>query len=143
MNKLPLEISSPMALAKKFGGSNHSAIRRYAEYSKKRCALLVLEDKHKTGSKTCLDLRNNFQSDKFTEEFGLLDWPEKLNMAFPFICDFSFNKKLHKEGTIGLTTTNGLTEFSYHYFYNRYNVFVLIIPPGETIKSKTKIYLQV
>jgi Zn-dependent peptidase ImmA (M78 family) len=141
MNNLPLEIGSPMALAKKFGGSNHAAIRRYAELSKKRCALLVLEDKQKNGSKSVLDLRNCFQSSAFTKEFGQLNWPAKLDSNFPFIEDYLTERRFHKEGTIQLLTNTGFVEFTYHYFDNRYTVFVLIIPPGETVKSKTKIYV--
>ncbi|MBS1623430.1 MAG: ImmA/IrrE family metallo-endopeptidase [Bacteroidetes bacterium] len=141
MRKLPLEIGSPMALAKKFGGSNHAAMRRYAEVSKKRCSLIVLEDKNKSGDRFSLDLRNIFHSPTFVKEFGELTIPEKLNMDFPFIADYSRKRQFHKEGAIQLITKNGSEEFSYHYFNNRYNVFVLIIPKGEKIKSKTKIYL--
>jgi Zn-dependent peptidase ImmA (M78 family) len=141
MNKLPLEIGSPMVLAKKFGGSNHAAIRRYAEISKKRCALIVLEDKEKTGDRFSLDLRNSFQSASFTREFGQIDFPEKLNTDYPFIIDYSRKRQFHKDGSIQLLTNSGFEEFSYHYFYNRYNVFVLIIPIGEKIKSRTKIYV--
>lgn len=141
MNKLPLEIGSPMALAKKFGGSNHAAIRRYAEISKKRCALIVLEDKEKNGNRFSLGLRNSFQSPSFTKEFGEIAFPEKLNMDFPFIADYSRRRQFHKDGSIQLMTKSGFEEFSYHYFNNRYNVFVLIIPVGEKIKSRTKIYI--
>ncbi|CAN5137178.1 hypothetical protein BH11BAC5_BH11BAC5_09760 [soil metagenome] len=139
MNKLPLEIGSPMALAKKFGGSNHAAIRRYAEASRKRCCLLVLEDKN--CSKDSLDLRNSFQSSSFTKEFGELTWPKIFNSDFPFILDYTRKRKFHKDGTIQLLIHGEFTEFSYHYFNNRYNVFVLIIPIGERNKSRTKIYL--
>ena len=142
MSKLPLEIGSPMALAKKFGGSNHAAIRRYAELSKKRCALLVLEDKEKKGLRSALNLRNSFQSPSFTKNFGELTWPERLDMNFPFIRDYSRKQKFHKDGSIDLLTINGFEEFSYHYFHNQYNVFVLIIPTGEKIKSRTKIFMQ-
>lgn len=141
MKKLPLEIGSPMALAKKFGGSNHAAIRRYAEVCKKRCALLVLEDKEKRGEKYFLDFRNIFQSPSFTKDFGEIVFPEKFNRDFPFILDYYRGKKFHKDGTIQLMTKYGVEEFRYHYFNNSYNVFVLIIPNGEKIKSRTKIYL--
>jgi len=139
MNKLPLEIGSPMALAKKFGGSNHAAIRRYAEVSKKRCCLLVLEDKN--GSKNSLDLRNSFQSISFTKEFGELTLPKVFNSDFPFILDYTRKRQFHKDGTIQLLIHGEFVEFSYHYFNNRYNVFVLIIPVGEKNKSRTTIHL--
>lgn len=140
INKLPLEIMSPMVLAKKFGGSNHAAIRRYAEVSKKRCALLVLENKD--NSRDSLNLRNSFQSKSFSKAFGILEWPEKLDLNFPFITDYIRNRKLHKDGSIQLLTSDGFQEFNYHYFHNHYNVFVLIIPFGEKIKSRTKIYMK-
>ena len=142
MNKLPLEIGSAIALAKKFGGSNHSAIRRYAEVCKKRCALIVLEDKERKGNRYTLDLRNSFQSSPFIKEFGEISFPLKLDTNFPFILDYSKKRRFHKEGTIHLTTKNGVEEFSYHYFNNSYNVFVLIIPFGEKIRSRTQIYLS-
>ncbi len=140
MNKLPLEIGSPMALAKKFGGSNHAAIRRYAEISKKRCCLLVLEDKDSNTSS--LNLRNSFQSSSFTKEFGELTWPKIFNSDFPFIIDYTRKRQFHKDGTIQLLIHGEFVEFSYHYFNNRYNVFVLIIPVGEKNKSRTKIYVS-
>jgi Zn-dependent peptidase ImmA (M78 family) len=142
MSKLPLEIGSPMALARKFGGSNHAAIRRYAEVTKKRCCLLVLEEKDKEGSETLLDLKNSFQSSSFTKEFGELTWPKKFNLDFPFTIDYTRKRQFHKEGIIQLLIHGECVEFSYHYFNNRYNVFVLIIPFGEKNKSKTKIYLS-
>jgi len=140
MNKLPLEIGSPIALAAKFGGSNHASIRRYAEVSKKRCALIVLEDKEKNGHRYSLDLRNSFQSPSFTKEFGELSFPEKLNSDFPFILDYSRKRRFHTEGSIQLMTKSGFEDFTYHYFNNSYNVFVLIIPVGERNKSRIKIY---
>jgi Zn-dependent peptidase ImmA (M78 family) len=142
MNKLPLEIGSPMALAKKFGGSNHAAIRRYAEVSKKRCCLLVLEDKNKKDSDAILDLRNSFQSSPFTKEFGELTWPKEFNLDFPFTIDYSRKRQFHRDGTIQLLIHGEFIEFSYHYFNNRYNVFVLIIPVGEKNRSKTRIYMS-
>jgi len=142
MNKLPLEIGSPMALAKKFGGSNHAAIRRYAEVSKKRCCLLVLQEKNGNSSSQTLDLKNSFQSRSFTKEFGELTWPKNFNMDFPFMIDYNQKRRFHTDGTIQLLIHGEFIEFSYHYFNNHYNVFVLIIPVGEKNKSRTKIYLS-
>lgn len=142
MIKLPLEIGSPMALAKKFGGSNHASIRRYAEISKKRCALLVLEDREKKSNRSSLNLRNSFQSNSFTKFFGKLSWPDNLDLNFPFIQDYKRNQKFHKDGIINLFTDNGFEDFTYHYFNNNYNVFILIIPIGEKIPSRTKIYMK-
>lgn len=141
MTNLPLEIGSPIALAKKFGGSNHASIRRYSELSKKRCALIVLENKDKNGDRFSLGFRNNFQSKSFLKEFGELSWPEKFDITYPFVQDYRRKRQFHKEGVINIETLNGIENFSYHYFFNGFNVFVLILPKGEEIKSRTKIYV--
>lgn len=138
MKKLPLEIGSPIVLAKKFGGSNHAAIRRYAEHSKKRCALIVLEIKK--GVLKSLRLRNCFQSESFTAEFGDLHLPELLDTDFPFVADYIRGRRMHTDGSISLQTIDGLCDFEYHYFFNGHNVFALIIPIGEKNKSKTQIH---
>jgi Zn-dependent peptidase ImmA (M78 family) len=83
MKKLPLEIGSPMSLAERFGSSKHAALRRYAENSKKKCALLVLEKK--SGDRESLSLRNSFQSQSFTLNFGNISFPEILGKEFPFV----------------------------------------------------------
>jgi hypothetical protein len=135
MNKLPLAISSPIALATKFGGSNHAAFRHYAECSKNKCALLVLK---KTDNGNVLELRNSFQSIPFTKDYGELSWPVAFGPKFPFVADYSRNRRLHLDGSILLKTANGLIDFDYHYFYNRYNVFVLLLPAGEKNRSKMR-----
>lgn len=84
-------------------------------------------------------IRNYFQSSSFTTEFGVLQWPSgKCGMDFPFVKDIKFGARLHEKGQIALTIpTGGLTAFTYHYFDNSYNVFVLLMPLGEKIRSRT------
>jgi hypothetical protein len=142
LKSLPLEIGSPMALAKIFGGSNHAAFRRYAEVSNKRCSLLVLKEGEKKNKSITLQLRNQFQSPSFTKDFGVITWPETLGIAFPFVVDYSRQRRYHQDGVINLETRNGFIEFAYHYFHNSYNTFVLIIPTGEKNKSRTNIYVE-
>jgi len=139
MKKLPLEIGSPIALADKFGGCKHAAIRRYAEHSKKRCALIELEKK--SGSRESLSLRNHFQSASFSSDFGNITFPDILGKEFPFVADYSRGRKLHKDGSVLIETQDGHANFTYHYFFNGHNVFVLIIPVGEKNKSRTQIHI--
>ncbi|MCC7302467.1 MAG: ImmA/IrrE family metallo-endopeptidase [Bacteroidia bacterium] len=141
MKKLPLEIKSPMYLSKFFGSSTHAAIRRYVEYSSKRCALLVLKDPEHTISGSC-DVRNYFQSSSFTHEFGEITWQKTLGIEWTFVQDYLKKRKFHTEGQFSLVTGDGLTTFQYHYFYNTYNAFVLIMPVGEKNNSRTKIILR-
>ena len=137
--KLPLGIKSPLALAKTFGGSRHACLRRYVAKSKKRCALLVLE-KPKTNGEFSADIRNYFQSPSFTSEFGALQWGLKCGLDFQFMKDAKFGARLHEKGQITLAIASGeFVTFSYHYFNNTYNIFVLLLPPGEKIRSRTTI----
>jgi len=137
--KLPLTIKSPLALSKLFGGSRHACLRRYVEKSKKRCALLVLK-KPQTNGEFHAEIRNYFQSPSFTSEFGVLQWPSKFGLDFQFMKEVKFGARLHEKGQIALAIASGeFIEFSYHYFNNTYNVFVLLLPPGEKIRSRTTI----
>lgn len=137
LENLELSINSALALAKKFGASNHAALRRYVEYSKKRCALLVIK-KMPGAMGHSFGVRNYFQSQTFTEHFGLVNWPEQLDFSLPFVMDYRFNKRHKLDGSVSLATKNGNTPFCYHFFNNTYNGFVFLFPVGEKNKSKTK-----
>lgn len=142
MQKLELGIKSPMALAKVFGASIHATLRRYVEYSKNRCALLVLEKNPiKDNLIFCLK-RDYFQSPKFTETYGNLDLPDTFGYTWSFTKDYAFKKRFHEGGTITLTTENGPTDFTYHFFNNSFNAFVFIFPKGEVNKTRTRIILN-
>ncbi|MDP2421339.1 ImmA/IrrE family metallo-endopeptidase [Sediminibacterium sp.] len=140
--KMPLEIGSPLALAELFGGSKHAGMRRYVEVCPKRCALLVLERKEESPKGELLSFRNCFHSDKFLRSFGDLSWPAIFDKSFPFIQDYLRKRRLHNEGSIWLQTQAGMECFEYHYFNNSHNVFVLLLPEGERISTRTKIYMS-
>jgi len=143
-DKLSLSIKSPMALAKKFGSSVHSALRNYVLKSKKRCALLVLTPiKDAKWNEAACTKRNVFHSPSFLTEIGELDFPDEFGFTWDFIQDFKFNKRYNDRGEITLTTKEGdQIKASYHFFNNTYNQFVFLFPKGEVIKSKTKIILS-
>jgi Zn-dependent peptidase ImmA (M78 family) len=139
---LPLEISSPMVLAKKFGASNHAAIRRYVETNPKRCALLVLEKNDSNAITMSCTLRNYFQSSHFTKSFGSIKWNSTLNLEdWSFVQDYFSSRRFHKDGELSLSTVNGITDFHYHYFNTTFNAFVLLFPAGEKNKSRTNIII--
>jgi hypothetical protein len=144
ISKLPLKISSAMALAKKFGSSVHSALRNYVLKSSNKCALLVLTPLTGAGfNQPVCETRNMFYSNSFLSEIGELSLPNEFGYTWDFIKDFKFNKKYNEKGRIDFTTEYGeILNSNYHYFYNGYNVFVLIFPKGEVNKSRTKIILQ-
>ncbi len=129
-----------MFLAKKFGSSVHAAMRRYAETSNKRCALLVLDKVLNTNCE--LKRRNYFQSAFFTRDFGNLDFPTILDIEWPFVQDFLLGKKFHHNGLVTMITDDGDIDFEYHFFNNTFNVFIFIIPIGEKNKTRTTIVLK-
>ena len=138
--KLPLILPSGRVLAKQFGGSSQAALRRFVERSPKRCALLVFNRPVSNGSYTA-QIRDYFESIPFTKAFGGLDWPEVCGLEYPFVKEMKRRRKDHQEGQIAVTTKSmELLTLTYHYFDNSYNIFVLLIPPGEKNKSRVTIH---
>jgi Zn-dependent peptidase ImmA (M78 family) len=142
MAKLELGIKAPMYLAKYFGASNHAALRRYVECSKKRCALIVLEKISKKGEFPQCSKKDFFQSIIFNETFGTIELPEVFGYTWQFAQEYYNGKKFHENGTINLTTENGQVEFQYHFFNNTFNAFVFLFPIGEINKTRTKIIIS-
>jgi hypothetical protein len=140
MAKLPLSIKSAMVLGEMFGGSNHAALRRYVQKSRNRCALLVLKNPE-TNGEYHVKIRDYFQSSSFSAEFGEIAWPdEKCGLEFVFVQEIKRNRKFHENGQIALMTASGeMVTFGYHYFRTKYNAFVLLMPTGETNKSRITI----
>lgn len=137
MAELPLDIASAIQLSKIFGSSIHASLRRYVEKSKKRCALLVLNKDISGGyGFPKLSVRNYFQSKSFTEEWGEVDWGTEIDFDAPFVQDYLSNRKFYKS-ELSIDIDQESINCTYHYFYNGYNVFVLMYPKGESIKSKT------
>jgi len=135
--KLPLSIKSAQALAQMFGGSNHAAIRRYVERSKKRCALLVL-NKPEVNGHYHVKIRDYFQSASFTADFGEITWPNgQCGLEYVFVQEIKRGRKLHEDGQVALVTGTGETvTFTYHFFNSGYNAFIFLLPVGEMIKSR-------
>lgn len=143
MEKLGLSLKAGMVLSKKFGGSVHAALRRMVEQSRMRCALLVLERfKDVTMNKAQCGKKDLFQSASFTEDFGGLVLPNEFGYTWKFAQDYIFRKKFREDGTINLSTGEGITDFNYHFFDNGYNAFVFLFPVGEIQKSRFNIVLQ-
>lgn len=142
MEKLEFGIKSAMALAKKFGGSNHATIRRYVEKSNNRCSLLVLKDVSAKGTVANCKFRDYFQLAKFTKQFGTIGWPEEFGFNWPFLQDYYFRKKMKWGAEISLTTSGGVVDFNYDFFDTTYNAFVLIYPKGEKTGGRTKVVIN-
>ncbi len=143
VKKIELGMPSVIQLSNYFGGSVHATFRRYVENSKFRCSLLILKNLSAKGQVPNGDFRNAFHSESFLSAFGSIEWPENFGYKWEFIKDHLFLKKKWKtNGTINLRTLNGDVDFTYHYFDNTYNAFVLIFPKGENKPTKTKIIIN-
>ena len=126
LEKLPLSIKSGMALAKKFGSSNHAALRNYVLKSRNRCGMIVLDKiPEPKWNKPFCSLRNLFYSNSFLQDIGELSIPEAFGYKWGFAQDFKHKRRLHEAGEIEFTNIVGDTiNCKYHYFFNYYNAFV-------------------
>lgn len=142
MDKLGLGIKSPMNLAKRFGSSNHAAIRKYVELSSNRCALLVLEKIAERGTQPECFKKDFFMSTNSILTFGDVELPTRFGYKWEFVKDYYFKRRFHEKGEINLTTSNGSADFTYHFFDNKYNAFVLLFPIGEFKSSKINVIMN-
>lgn len=141
LNKHGLGIESVILLSKQFGASLQATFRRYVECSKNRCALLVLENPSTLDGQHKCFLRNQFQSDNFSKDFGFIKIPQELGYDWTFVNDYCRNRRYIKDGAITLLTSNGSVDFHYHFFNNTYNAFVFFFPKGEKKSTRTQIIL--
>jgi Zn-dependent peptidase ImmA (M78 family) len=139
MAKFGLGIDTALHLANHFGASNHATLRRLVEHSKKRCALIVLEDFNPGRVKRGCKQRNLFHSEKFEKAFGTLSLPDKFDETFPFVNDFYYKRRLKDDGLITLVTDDGDINFAYEFFNSGWNSFALIYPIGERKEGRSKI----
>jgi Zn-dependent peptidase ImmA (M78 family) len=141
LTTLNLSIDAAMHLAKHFGASIHASLRRYVDCSKNRCALLVLENLVKTSKPYC-GIRNFLASPSFAKDFGEIVFPPKVDYSWQFVQHYCHGRKFIRDGNIELTTKNGVVKFTYQFFNNGYNAFILFFPVGEQKKSKTTIIVS-
>lgn len=139
--RLPLCINSAMLLGQQFGASYHAALRRYVEYSHKRCALLVLELPDKHNCYSC-KIRNYFASGSFKQFFGEIQWGSHCGLEYAFVNDYVSGEKMHQNGYLIPFDGSILSHpFNYHFFTNSYNIFILLLPLGEQIRTRTVVHV--
>jgi len=126
-----LRLKSAIELAKMFGASIHASLRRMVERNDRRCALLVLSsDNESTPWLPRLKLKNYFQSDSFTKEFGYIKWASPMELDLDFVRDH-MSKRKFLTSTFSKKIEGKDLQLGYDYFDNKYNVFVLLYPIGE------------
>ena len=140
LKKLPLSFSSIRLLSQRFGASVHATARRYVEKCPKRCALLVFDRPAAPTELFPMPVRNCFESHLFTTDFGRLGVPSVCDSRHPFVQDIKRGRRAHETGVATLPTEQVASlMLDYHFFNNSYNSFVLLLPPGETMRSRVTI----
>ena len=140
LSKLPLSFRSIRALAQQFGASVHATARRYVERCPRRCAMLVFNPPIVREEPFPMPVRNCFESPLFKRDFGCLGVPHVCDSRYAFIQDIMRGRRMREDGVATLPTENmPSVMLDYHFFNNSYNSFVLLLPPGEAMKSRVKI----
>lgn len=141
VKKYNLSIESAMKISAYFGASIHATLRRYVEFSKKRYALLVLENIPPINSFPICHLKDCFISKRFSETFGPLPLPSEMGYKWPFVRDYYYRKKFTTGHILTLSTNEGKVDFHYQFFYNGYNGFVFLYPKGEKQNAQNTVII--
>lgn len=131
IEKYEFGIDATLKVKDHFGASLHATLRRYVEFSHRRCALLVLKDITPKGAPALCYFRDSFQSPEFTRAFGKIPWPTSFGYKWPFVPMYYHNRKYSLNNEITLDLVGEKNTFSFEYFNNSYNAFILIFPKGE------------
>lgn len=128
-NSFGFGVDVPLKLAKKYGASAYSSIRRYVEKSPKCCTVLVFNppELKSTDGFTCSFIRS-VSSDTFRTIFGKISWPEVispddwLGSMVPI-----GNKRMSGKRSVQLLDANGdMHRCVGEVFTQGYQVFILI-----------------
>lgn len=139
---LPLEIETPLWLARRYGSSAHTAIRRYVEVSHRCCSVLVMKHlETEVDSNPAIRVAYVVRSPKFAEQFEGLTWPNRLR-SDSVVGNSLLTGRQHIKGDgLMLPDRDGRsTECGYHIFQNSWSSFALVFPLSETLRrSRNKI----
>jgi hypothetical protein len=126
---LPLRISSPTALAQRYGASAHATIRRFVERNRRSCALCVVERASFEGKRSAMPrVRNQVQSEAFTQRFGMVDWNAYLSTCPSLLKSILYPYRYEHE-ECSIPDRNGLPVLcNFEIFANSYDTLILLLP---------------
>ena len=143
---LPLEIETPLYLARHYGASAHATIRRYVEVSHRCCSVLIMR-RTQPGSngESEYPVAYVVRSPKFARQFEGLRWPARLNDRSPLISALQTGRPYAKGDGLMLPDREGRRlECGFHTFQHSRHAFALVFPLSETLRrSRTKIKKRV
>lgn len=138
---LPLELATPLDLARRYGASVHSTIRRYVEVSRRCCSAVVIEssDNRANGEPT-LRVVYDLKSAEFARRFEGLRWPACLSLNSPVAEALLIGRRYLKGDGLFLPDRDGRAiECGFQVYQNQYEAFAFIFPLSEELrKSKLK-----
>lgn len=139
---LPLDIETPLWLARQYGSSAHAAIRRYVEVSHRCCSVLVTRRAEAdVGSDPTIRIGYVVRSPKFAEQFEGLKWPNRLESDSILATSLLTGRQYVRGDELMLPDRHGRsTECGFHIFQNSWGSFALVFPLSETLRqSRNKI----
>lgn len=139
---LPLEIETPLSLARQYGSSAHAAIRRYVEVSHRCCAALVLKRSEvDVGSDPEISVTYAIQSPKFAEQFEGLKWSRCMRPESVLATALLTGRQYFKGDELIIPDRDGRpNECGFHIFHTSWCSFALVFPLSETLRqSRNKI----
>lgn len=137
---LPLEMKTPLWLARQYGASAHAAIRRYVEVSHRCCSALVLRGSEVYANRgPQIRVVYEVRSSKFVEQFEGFKWPRYLSSDSALASALLTERQHCKGDELVLPDRDGRpTECGFHIFHTSWCSFALIFPLSETLRQSRK-----
>lgn len=143
---LPLELETPLELARRYGASAHASIRRYVEVSHRCCSALIMRrSEARPGGESTFRLAYAVRSPGFARQFEGLRWPARLSPDSPLALALRTGRRYVKGDGLVLPDRDGRrTECGFHTFQNSRNAFVFVFPLSEMLRrSRTRVKKRV
>lgn len=136
---MPLALATPMSLAKKFGASIYSAVRRFASTTSRCCVVLVLEPPILNNGVAVFALRRVLPSKSFLEKYGEVAWQSefsRLNFPSNALPHIGRNvQKVVKPTKINITIGGETESFTAEAFNSTQNIFLLLYPKFQIVSA--------
>ncbi len=132
---LPFAITSPVALAQRYGASAHASIR-YVEWSERACAVCIVSQQHiRQGRESIPQVRRSVQSLSFTKRFGEVDWNSYIRKNTSLLASILYPHRYPQGDMVIHDGNNCHISCRFETFTNSYDTFVLIYPCSEKEQS--------
>lgn len=143
---LPLELRTPLQLARLYGGSIHATLRRYVERHPGVCATLVVSPTPLVSSMgVYYGVTRVHESAAFTRAFPEWPRPDRLPVGLDYLQPLADGKGgafEEVETDLVLPGTHGPVPCVVHLFKTRWASFVLLVPEGQRRRARARIVVR-